>query len=376
MGTVARLALTGLTAITLACAGSTQSGGTRTAFTSPAWFTQPPKHSDRTLYFVGDASGQTDEGTARDLAIQKALSELTVFCGATVKSDARSTLVEKNGQEQYEVSLSVDVAGDELTVREAVVTKTELGRGSDGRFDAYVLVEWPRAQYENVLAMQRDRAARALALYLTAEGAAKELDTAAARTSLGEAKGILGPMKSSVPLQHAEHKNTALLWDAMKALEARLDAADASKKGTLAVAVECLRDAKVVPCAATRAGALRQALSKVGKKVSADAVPAGVASGILSSESPTVDRSVRAAGYVVAVRYSAELQAVDGPFTFVRTSARGVVFDTSTGKIVAVEEIAPEKQGHPTYEGAMEKGFGAAEKRLAGWVEATAAKLD
>src|SRR5262249_53924061 len=156
---------------------------------------------------------------------------------------------------------------------------------------------------------------------------------------------------------------TSLLWDAMKALSDKIEGLEKERKVVYAVAVECVREGKPTSCNPSRAGALRAALSKVGRKVSAEAVPASIAHNILSSENPNADKAVRSAGFVVAARYTADLQGVDGPFTFVRYGARVVVYDTSTNRIVSEQELSPDKEGHPKgFDSAMEKGFNNAEK--------------
>ncbi len=353
-----------------ACGGSSQAtkGSSDGELARPAWFDNRPK-SPSSLFFVGDAAGASDESTARDLAIQKALADLTNYCGASVKSEFKSSEREENGRSEQVVSLQVDVAGDEITVREAVVRQTVVGKDTSGLYAAYALIEWPRVQYEAVLASQRERGKRALDQYLEAHSAMKENDTPRAKQLWKEAKTTLGPQKSQVPLDHAEYKNTGLLWDAIVVLGEKLDASAKEKKNVYAVTVACMRDGKAAGCNASRVGTLKQAVAKTGKKVATDAVSAQTASSILDAENPELDRSVRNTGYVVAVRYKADLQAIDGPFTFVRYSASIVVFDVAANRVVEVQEISPEKEGHPTFDGAMEKGFNNAEKKLVKWIE-------
>ncbi|CAN0537299.1 unnamed protein product, partial [Laminaria digitata] len=190
-------------------AGCGTTKAARTGPAAPKWFNSPPKAA-RSLYFVGSASGAFDEQTARELAVQKALSDLTVFCGAQFKSDFQSEEVERNGKLTQSVSLTVDIAGDELTIHEAEIKASETGAGSDGTWDAYALIQWPKAQYEAVLASQRQRAERALAVFLEADAAAKRLQLAQAQDKLKEAKMILGPMKAQVPLKHRTFTNSGL----------------------------------------------------------------------------------------------------------------------------------------------------------------------
>lgn len=374
---LARLAL----ALLLATPGATSlsgcSGGraaARAGPTAPKWFQSPPKGA-RSLYFVGSAAGAADEQTARDLAVQKALSELTVYCGANITSDFSSEEVERNGQLTQTVSLTVDIAGDEMTIREAVVKETKSGAASDGTWDAFALVEWPKAQYEAVLASQRQRAERALALYLEAEQAAGGMQIALAETKLRESKQILGPMKAQVPLRHAKYTNSALLWDAVQAMKTRLADIVAKRRRVLHVAVLCHQNGKPAACPSHRVGAVKQSVSRGGLEVSADRVEPRVAEEIVSSSSPRGDASLRSAGFVLAVRYDGKLTAQEDGFTFVHCGARGVVYDTDAHRIVQVHEVKPRKGGHVHFEGALEKSCGKAEEDMVAWLGETLPKL-
>ncbi|MBK6690163.1 MAG: hypothetical protein IPG45_37205 [Deltaproteobacteria bacterium] len=361
--------------VLLACGGSKSASqpadnpaGNRSAFEAPKWFHDRPK-GVRSLFFVGDATGAPDESTARELAVQKAMAELTVYCGASIKSDFSSVEREANGQQEQVVSLTVDIAGDELTIREAVVKKTVVGSGSDGTFDAYALVEWPTSQYELVLAGQREKGGRALALYLEAEQATEDNAVGQAKQKLKEAKALLGPMKAQVPLQHDKLKNSALLWDAVSALDERLKSKVDERKKVVAVAVLCQNEGKVGGCDSRWPGAVRQKVSGKGFKVASENISEGLASEILESGSPKTDASARSAGFVLAVRYEAKTTAVEDGFTFVHCGARGVLYDTDANRIVGVKEVKPEKGGHVHYSGARDKSCKLAEDQVSGWVE-------
>lgn len=350
-----------------ACSGA---GGARRGPAAPGWFNQPPK-SARTLFFAGAASGAADEQTARDLAVQKAMSELTVFCGAQITSDFSSSEQEVNGKLTQSVSLTVDIAGDEMTIREATVREAETGAASDGTWDAYVLVAWPKARYQEVLAMQRQRAERALAVFLKAKSAADALQLADAATHLSEAKQILGPMKAQVPLDHPDYGNSALLFDAITALRGELKAKDAERRKVFHVSVVCSDKGAEAPCADHRIGAMKQRVAGTGFKVSATAVAPKVAREILASSSPSQDKALRSAGFVLAVHYRAKLTAEEDGFTFVHCGARGVVYDTDANRIVEAHEVKPVKGGHVHFEGAKEKSCAKAEKKLQSWIDST-----
>jgi hypothetical protein len=346
-----------------ACGG----GGTQAAKGPPEWFHNPPKGT-QTLFFVGDATGAPDEGTARELAIQKALSELTVYCGATIKSDFKSVESEHNGQYEQMVSMTVDIAGEELTIREAVVKQTVVGK-SKKTFDGWALIEWPRTQYEAVLASQRARGKRALSLFLEAETAVNERRVADAETKLREAQDVLGPMKAQIPVEHEKYHNTALLSDAMLALRLRLKEIASERKKVMAVVVNCSLDGKETGCRDEWIGEVRQLVSGSGFKVSTDNVSTTLASAILTSSSPQTDATVRSSGYVIAARYDAKETAEEDGVHYVHCGARSVVFDTDANRILGVKEVAPIKGAHPQQAGAIKTACGKAAKDVVGWLQ-------
>jgi hypothetical protein len=342
-------------------------GGTRAAKGPPEWFHNPPKGA-RTLFFVGDATGAPDEATARELAVQKALSELTVYCGATIKSDFQSVEREANGKYEQMVSMTVDIAGEELTIREAVVKQTVVGE-SGKTFDAWALIEWPRTQYEAVLQAQRARAMRALALFLEAETATSDRRVGDANTKLREAQDVLGPMKAQIPIDHQQYHNSALLQDAMMALRLRLKEIGLERKKVMAVVLNCSLDGNPASCRDEWVGEVRQIVSGSGFKVSADNVSSTLASAILTSSSPQTDATVRSSGYVVAARYDAKLTAHEDGVHYVHCGARAVVFDTDANRILQVKEVAPIKGAHPQQAGAIKLACNKAGKEMIGWLQ-------
>ncbi len=354
-----------MTASALVACSSTQTAAKRPV--APKWFNNPPAPG-RLLYFVGSASNAADEQMARELAIQKALSELTVFCGANIKSDFVSKEVEKNGQLTQSVSLTVDIAGDELTIREAVIKETKIEAATDGTWDAYALLQWPKAQYKAVLKNQRDRAERALVLFTEADDAANAMQLAQAKSKLSEAKQILGPMKAQVPLGHSKFTNSALLWEAVAALRVRLATLEKERRSVFHVAVLCEAEGKS-GCPSHRTGAVKQKVSSLGFRVSTDRVAKSVVGEVLASNTPKADASLRSAGFLLAVQYRAKLTAKEDGFVFVHCGVRGVVYDTDANRIADLHEVKPMKGGHVHFEGALEKGCAKAETALLQWME-------
>lgn len=347
----------------LACAGGT-------AGPPPPWFSTPPSPTPRALYFVGDATASFDEASARDLAVQKALASLSQYCGAVVKSDFTSVERETNGVMEQQVELRVDIAGEELTLREAVVQETVVRKGTDG-FDAFALVRWPKARYAEVLAMQKARARRALTLFEAAETAFAGHRVGETRDKLAETRRVLGPARGQVALNDARFAHTGLLWDAVETLGEKLVAFEAQRRRVVAVGMHCTRNSNPRPCPAPRVGEVRSAVTTKGLEVSATALAPDLARRIAEANSPAVDADLRTAGYVLAVTYDGrDLGNQDG-FAFARCGARAVVYDTDGGRIVGTTEVPPQKGGHVHADGALAKGCGKAAEALGRWLSTT-----
>jgi len=330
---------------------------------APAWFSAPPKAPD-SLSFAGDASDAPDETTARELAVQKAFSELSLYVGAKLRSSASVEQREVNGVLQTDVSATLDLEGEPIEIAEARVTRVEVKPGPRG-FDGWALVEWPRAQYDAVLASRKNRAERALGIYREAERAAETSELALAADKLGEAEELVGKSVSNVSLGDAAIKDTAVLRTAMATLRERIAAVAAERKAVCAVGVRCMKEGAAVACE-ERAGAVRAMITKLGKKVSATPPSAATLDAILGAGAPELDPSVRGTGCVVAVQFTATLMENAKPFVFIRYGARGVIFDPETRRVRHSHEIAPTKMGHVNFEGAMKKGFDLAQATMLG----------
>jgi hypothetical protein len=354
-----------------ALAVSCGAGGAH-AVKPPAWFESCPK-STTALYFCADADGAT-EALAKELAAHKALGQLTIYVGATVKSDERIRDVEHNGVTDQEVSATVDVAGTELVIKEASLKKVAVEPAGGGQFTSWAMIEWPRAQYEAILAAQRAGAVHALEVFLEAEKAATELDVNTGRDKLKEARALLGPTKNATPLPNDKYPNTTVLLTAMDALDTRMNASAAERSRVCAVGLLCSKDGSSVPCRASRVGAFRESVAHAGRKVSSEAIAAETIAAILDSATPKVDAKLRSAGCIVAVRLTADLLEAGSPFTFVSTGARAVIYDTATNRILETHEVRPSKVGHVSFDGAMQKGFDELEKQLAEKISASLAK--
>ena len=353
---------------------ATSCGGPQRVAPPPSWYGQPPVHTASNLYFVGDASGQANEETARELAIQKALAALTHYCGAVVKADFNSVEVETNGRSEQSVSLTVDVAGEELTLREVAVKSAVVRPGREG-VDGFVLIRWPRAQYTAVLARQRARGQRALDIYLSAEAALESLQIQAARTRLREAQHVLGPARAEVQLEDSRFAHTGLLWDALEAFQQRLDEFEAARQKVVAVGVDCAEAGSSVRCPPERLGHIREQVTAKGFQVSSQKLSSTVARHIADSSSPRVNTQLRRAGYIIAAIYNANVAGTEDGFTFARCGARAVLYDTDSQRILQTTEVDPKKGGHIHAKGAIKRGCAAAERDLVTWISGVLATI-
>lgn len=335
----------------------------------PEWFSRPPASDARFLFFVGDATGAPDPALARETAISKALASLTQFCGAVVTSDFRSVEREQNGVLEQTVSLTVDVAGEELTLREAVVEETTTrpaGRGHDG----FARIRWPRAQYQRVLAMQQARGQRALAVFTEAEAAFASARVGPARTLLREARAILGPARAQTPLEDRRFSHTGLLFDAIGQLGERVEAFERDRRSRIAVGVDCQEGGKTASCPNQRVGRLQEQVSASGLLVASAELPPTLARQIASGAAPDVDGPARNAGFVLAATYDIKMLGEENGFVFAHCGARGVLFDTEQRTIVASREVSPKKGGHLDFPKAAEVGCLEAEQDLMRWIPA------
>ena len=367
------LVLLGITA----CGGARHATqGRRDAHPAPKWFATAQGASDpRYLYFVGSTNAADDESSARDLAVQKALHELSVYCGATLTTDFNSIEVQKNGELNREVALTVSVAGEEVSIQEATADKWSVGRGSDRRYDAYVRLKWPRRQFDKVRAAQRAKARQALSLYLKAEAATDDYRMADAKRLLREARQSLGPTRGQTPLDHPKYQNSGLVFDAAEALADRIRDIEKQRRGVIAVSVTCRENDAAKTCASRWVGKIRQRVTQTGLEIASQPVSRPTAAAILDSQSPQPDAALRASSFVLAVKYDARLSSTEGGFIFARCGARGVMFDTDQKDVLSVTEVKPQKGGHVNFEGAVKKGCAKAETRLIAWIDQTVAAL-
>lgn len=345
--------------LTLALGACSTAGTQRAA--APAWF-ERPSHEPHALAFVGDATDAPDEASARQRAVERALHELTLFAGAVVRTDSKSFVAEKNGQLDQSVELSVEVAGEPMTVREVTIQEVVV-RPAPAGFDAYARILWPKSQHEALLQARRAQGDRAAALYDEAVGLRQERLYTDARARLREARRLVGPPEAAVPLSHPRLSNSRILSEAIDALGAEIDAEEQQNADVCAVAVVCQQDGSEVPCEAHRFGATQDSVKKAGRRLAPSPVPPATARGILSAEAPNLSPELRALGCLVLTELELEALAEEREVLYVRYRAKSLVYEPRSGRIVEVYEVPPGKEGFPILDGQKQRALEGAKKR-------------
>lgn len=334
----------------------------------PSWFLTPQKSSRQFLYFVGDASDAPDESTARELAVQKALYELSVYCGADLTTDFKSVEVERNGELNQEVSLTVDVAGRDISIREATTDKWVVGRGKDG-FNAFVRIKWPMREYNNVRAAQRDSANVALARLVAAEEAFAAQRWPEAKRLARQAKQAMTSVPNQLPMDNERYPRSGLVSDGIRTLERRLKETSDRRARVIAVSVSCTQNGNDQPCASRWVGHIKQRVTQAGMEIAPVPITPTAADAILGARKPADDAGLRGSRFVLAVKYAATHSGTQDGFAFARCGARGVMFDTEQNDVLQVGEVKPQKGGHVHFEGAVRKACEKAEAELIAWID-------
>lgn len=355
------LALGGLLGV--GCAGS----GPRPA---PAWIQTPPPHSARALVFVGQAQGP-DETTARELAVGRALTELSKYCGAAVSSRFELVDAEIDGRSVQTVSETVTVAGETLALERVTVEATVVEPRPGGGFNGYARIEWPRAEYTELQRLRRDRAMSAIPPLLEAEAAIERRSPSRARTALAEAEERWGDSVAQIPLDHPRFPHTGALTAAIEAAGRALDTLESERARSLAVGVDC----RPVACPADRVGRVRARVTKAGLSVASRPVPPDLVRAIGRVPDLALRPPDRETAFLLAVTYDVEAMGEEDGFVFARCGARAVVFDTDRARIVEMTEVKPRKGGHLHIEGAAARACRDAEGELGPWLDGVLGRL-
>lgn len=339
----------------------------------PAWVDKPPANDTGDLSFVGSAAGPT-EAKARRRAVADAMHEAATFCGATVKGEFHSEEREQDGKSSYSVSQAIDIGGDKVTLRkftrqELVIRPSKHKAG----FQAYVLMRWPRSEYELVQKRRAKRSfnqsVRALELFLQAEEAENERYAARAGQALNEAQAILRAIHNTTPIAHPKYRDTQVLWDATEAMRGRLDKLTQDRSGVVAIGVRCEDNDQPARCPPGWASAARAAVGRTGFELVAAPMSEQLTAAVLRGEQVKSDRALRRAGYLVAIGVDVRDAGQNNGYRFATCGASMGIFDLSSQRTVATGRVDPARGAQPDLPAAARRACEDIKPEVLAWLQ-------
>lgn len=328
----------------------------------PAWTLRSPAHSPTTLYFAGFTSGARTEEDALEMALHDALGRVSLFLGTTVESRFKSREAERNRKYEYDIEASVQIRSRKVPLRQVRVDQSH-HEVHGAKHHAWVLVTYPRAEYERTLAeLRRDDADRASSgLYLLREGMAKLQEGRADEAADAFQRG-LDSMAGIEGMTPVDDPTWRAAWALEQELRAQLKAADrilSESWRTVAVGVLLAYDGKATDS------------EPVAAEVHARTQNQVAASGLAAAETEQVEeartRAALAGDGAAVASVGAETRSdwlllveLDGRFT---SEIYGQFFATATGRVVLVNvrtrqnqmvvPLTTTKGGHITRQAAL-----------------------
>ena len=330
----------------------------------PAWFDHPPAHTAETLYFTGDASGADRPEDARDLAVQRALANAVSFFQVKVQSELVTREEEVNGRYSSSIRASVRVAGEEVELREVRVERFVLEEraGARKRYDGYVLLSYPRVEYERVVATQRradtSLAERSLALFREGSRLRRDGRPGEAADRFREGRDAIKRLRGTTRLADPDFGTTEALDAALGAAieEARTEGKAAQR--TVLVRVELTLDGN--PALSRRtAGELRSDIDSLVAAHGLTAVHDGLddagARSVAAGGAAPASRA--GAGYLLVILGEAEFVSQDQGQFIAHATGSYTLVETASGRVLAGGDLGQFKGGHVRRADACEKAL-------------------
>lgn len=318
----------------------------------PLWIQQCPAPDDHVLPYCGEAIQQASRKMACTAAYADALGKLRRSIGQKV--EAR---LAPDGQGGYRFEIQ-GAESEPLTIRGAWEDQRwyEEYEGPGGHtYDCYVMLVYPRLQYDNLLGMARkatvDRVAKASALHQEGRGLAGEGRHAEAADLFERAKALLDGLREPVVTPDGSLNSDLLREQVTADLRAARDEAGKVSRTALVV-VQLVVDGRPAPrgalCRSLR-NKLKNRLSRRGVRIRPGGLAMDQVAAVLAGDRVAAARTAagKGAGLLLVLEIESEYLAYEESIHYAEARGAFRLIRTADGREVAAADLGPEKQGHP-----------------------------
>lgn len=317
----------------------------------PLWIQECPARTEHELPFCGEAHRQADNKAACSQAYADALGQLRRAIGQKVSAEL---VPDGKGGYRFEIK----GGGEPLTLRGVWEDQRwfEEYTGPDGHsFDCYVMLTYPKIEYENLQGMARKAAQDVVkkAMQLQAEGK-RLMDAgrfAQAADKLGRANGLIAGLKEPVITADGS-LNSTLLAESLKADydRARSEAGKTAK--TALVALRLVMGGKPVTSGALLRSLMartKQWLAARGIRCRPGGIPAAQLQAVLAGDLQQAAKTAaeKGAGLLLVLDVDSSFLTREDGIYFASAGGSLRLMRTSDGRELAAVDLGPEKQGHP-----------------------------
>ncbi len=317
----------------------------------PMWIQSCPERTDHTLPFCGESLRRPDRKAACTDAYADALGKLRRAIGQKVGA---KLVTQAGGGHVFEIQ----GAAEPITIRGAWEDQNwyEEYRGPAGlTYDCYVMLAYPRLEYENLLGMARkaasEKVAKASSLHQEGRKLAASGRHAEATAQLHRAQALLTSLKEPVVSPDGSVNSPLLL----EQVNADLVTAGAEAKKTEKTALLVLRlrlDGKTTGGASlsrSMRSKIKGWLADSGIRTRPGGLDASLVAAVLSGDRVSAAKAAadKGAGLLVVVDIESNFLDEEGGIQYAEALGSFRLLRTSDGRELAAVDLGPEKQGHP-----------------------------
>jgi len=317
----------------------------------PLWIQECPARTDHILPFCGVAHEKASRKMACAEAYADALGKLRRSIGQKV--DAKLVSDGKGGY-----SFEIQGASQPMTLRGVWEDQNwyEEYQGPLGRtFDCYIMLVYPRLEYENLLGMARkaarDKVAKASELLEEARRLAADGRHADAVVDLKRASGLLASLKEPVVTPDGSVNSTLLKEQVVADLKKSQGEASRAEKTALVV-LRLVMDGRPAASGSLARSVLTKVkgwLMKKGIRCRPGGLQDSQVNAVLAGDRESAARAAadKGAGLLAVVDIETEFLSREEGVFYAQALGSFRLIRTADGRELAAVDLGPEKQGHP-----------------------------